>query len=48
VNGCHERDHRHPLPQYADDPCVLGYLRAAVDDDVVQRRGQGIDRLAVA
>jgi len=31
-----------------DSPRVLGDLRAAVEDAVVQRRGQGIDGRAVA
>src|SRR5262249_53485911 len=41
----HERDHRHALPQYLDGPRVLSHLRAPVDDDVVQRRGQGVPHL---
>src|SRR5262249_21154538 len=39
--------HRHPRPQHPDRPRVLGHLAGAVDDDVVQRRRQRIDGLAV-
>ena len=44
----HEGRHGQPLPQHLDGPRALGDLVATVDDDVVQRRGQGIDGLAVA
>jgi hypothetical protein len=43
-----ERDHRHPLPKDADGPSVLDDLFAAVDDDVVQGRRQGVHGRAVA
>jgi hypothetical protein len=33
-----ERHDRHPVPQHLDRLGVVGDLRAAVDDDVVQRR----------
>jgi hypothetical protein len=42
-----ERDDRHPLPQQPDRLPIRRHLSTAVDDGVVERRGQGIDDLAV-
>ena len=43
----HESDDRHALAQQPDRPGVGRHLAAAVDDDVIELRRQGIDGLAI-